>query len=281
MNKNVKAGQFKVVVVTPVFNSCDYITRTLQSIFVATTSSPDLEVYHYVADASSTDGTSEIISEFIAANKSANYEVQHVIEPDHGMYDALAKGFSNSLKPDVNVYCYLNAGDCYSPQVFNILFDYFSNGVDWLTGLNVFYNENGELINAVLPLNYDNKLLTRGYYGTCLPFIQQESTFWSSEAMKLLNLKRMSKYKLAGDYYIWHSLSKNNMKLNIVNVWLGGFAFNDGQLSGKYFSEYLIEFNSIRDSRSPFDIFKVLFIKVCWYLPSKIKLNLNKNILSR
>ena len=151
MKENPELDDFKVVVVTPVFNSCEYIYRTLQSVFVAATSSATIKVYHYVADAGSTDGTSEIINDFITSNESANYKINHAIEPDDGMYDALAKGFTKSLQLDVNVYCYLNAGDCYSPHVFNILFDYFSNGVDWLTGLNVFYNQNGEMIQATLP----------------------------------------------------------------------------------------------------------------------------------
>lgn len=249
--------------------------------FVAATSSATIKVYHYVADAGSTDGTSEIINDFITSNESANYKINHAIEPDDGMYDALAKGFTKSLQLDGNVYCYLNAGDCYSPHVFNILFDYFSNGVDWLTGLNVFYNQNGEMIQATLPFKYNSRLLNRGYYGTYLPFIQQESTFWSAQAMKLLNLEELGKYKLAGDFFIWHSFSKNKIKLDIVNVWLGGFALTEGQLSAEYIKEYLAEFNAIRDRRSPVDLIKVLFFKICWHLPLKLKLKLNKNILSR
>ena len=272
---------FKVAVVTPVFNSGEYIFRTLQGIHSAAMVSKQITIYHYIADANSTDGTSAIIADFAANNTLDNYQINHVIEPDDGMYDGLAKGFGDALKIDANAYCYLNAGDYFSPDVFDIVFDYLSNGVDWLTGLNVFYNEKGELINATLPFNYDNKLLSRGFYGTHLPFVQQESTFWSSKAMNLLDLSALAKHKLAGDYFIWYSFAKEKLKLNIVNVWLGGFAFTSGQLSEKHFDEYLAEFNSIRDNRSPFDFLKVLVIRICWLLPSKLKLKLNSDIITR
>jgi glycosyltransferase involved in cell wall biosynthesis len=270
-----------VAIVTPVFNGADYILRTLLATQHAASNTTKITIHHYIADANSADGTSDIIADFEANNKLENYQISHVIEPDNGMYDGIAKGFKHALKLDANIYCYLNAGDYFSPQVFNIVDEILSGDVDWLTGLNVIYNEKSELIDATLPFKYDNRLLLRGFYGTQLPFIQQESTFWSSRAMKLLDLSALAKYKLAGDYFIWHTFAKERLELTIVNVWLGGFSITSGQLSELYYDEYLEEFSCIRDSRSPVDFYKVLVTKICWYLPSKFKLKLNSKIITR
>jgi glycosyltransferase involved in cell wall biosynthesis len=274
-------NNFVVAVVTPVFNGGDFILRTLLATQGAAAKSKQITIHHFIADAASTDGTSKLISDFAANNRLENYIISHDIESDNGLYDGLAKGFSRAMESGANIYCYINAGDYFSPHAFDIVHQSLSGDVDWLTGLDVLYNEKGELINAILPFKYDTKLLSRGFYGTHLPFVQQESTFWSSKAMSLIDLSALARHKLAGDYYIWHTFAKEKLELNIVNAWLGGFAITRGQLSELYFYEYLEEFASIRDKRSPVDFFRVFVAKLCWYLPSSLKIKLNSKIITR
>jgi hypothetical protein len=271
-------NNFVAAIVKPVFNGGDYVLRTPLAIQSAATISEQITIHHYIANANCTDCTSKLIANLAANKQLENYQISHIIEPDSGMNDGLAKGFRRALKSDANIYCYINAGNYFSPHAFDIVRETLAGNVDWVTSLNVLYNEKGELINAILLFKYNNRLLSRGFYATHLLFVQQESTFWSSKAMKLLDLSALAEYKLAGDYYIGHTFAKEKLELNIVNAWLGGFAITSGQLSELYFNEYLEEFSSIRDNRSPIDFFKELVAKI-FLVPKYLRLRFLINTL--
>ena len=90
--------------------------------------------------------------------------------------------------------------------------------------------KSAEIIRNVIPYNYRQSLIQSGVYGKFLPFIQQESTFWKKELNELIDLDKLKKFKLAGDYYIWSSFSKKH-KLEIIQTHLGGFKIHENQLS--------------------------------------------------
>lgn len=88
-----------VSVITPTFNSGEYLPGTVES--VAGQSYPHIE--HIVVDGGSTDGTLEILKTSRVKWKSG---------PDQGMYDAVNKGIRMSAG---EVVCYLNADDRFFP----------------------------------------------------------------------------------------------------------------------------------------------------------------------
>ena len=75
------------------------------------------------------------------------------------------------------------------------------------------------------------KFILRGWNGTVFPFVQQESVFWRRELLKNFDYDVFSSLRLAGDFFLWHSFSKNGETLYLVNSILSGWRRRDNQLS--------------------------------------------------
>ena len=144
------------------------------------------------------------------------------------MYEALAKGLRRVTG---DICAYINAGDLYSPQAFDIVLDIFCNyPVQWLTGMQVLFNERSDMIRTQLPFVYRRQLFQCGMYGSRLPYLMQEATFWQTSLNRYLDLDRLSALKLAGDYFLWTTFCEH-AQLEIVQAFLAGFKFHDNQLS--------------------------------------------------
>ena len=96
-------------IVTPSFNQLAYLKRCVASI--RDQAAPGLEIRHVVIDGASTDGTPE----WLRAEG-----IEHISEPDRGMYDALNKGldhfFTEHRTPNTEHYfAWLNADEQYLP----------------------------------------------------------------------------------------------------------------------------------------------------------------------
>lgn len=180
------------------------------------------ELHYVVQDGGSSDKTLDIASRI--ANEFSDYKnivVKIHSEADNGMYEALSKGFRSLSRADI--YHYINAGDYYSPYAFEFVFEVFSeHTIQFLTGLECEYNDKNHLINARLPFSYNKSLLLSGMYGTILPFIQQESTFWHYELQKLIDLEALGKMNFAGDFILWRTFIEHT-KFYIVNCISGRF----------------------------------------------------------
>ncbi|MBP9134886.1 MAG: glycosyltransferase [Saprospiraceae bacterium] len=257
----------KFSVITACFNSEKYIEETIQSIIQQkAVSQKRVQLEYILCDGGSTDNTLSIIRKY-----ADEHNLIVISERDSGMYDALTKGIE---KITGDVCSYLNAGDLYSNTAFDVVLDIMENNpVSWLTGINTFYNEQSQIIAFEIPFKYRTSFIKSGIYGTVLPFIQQESTFWRSELNSTVDLERLRTFKLAGDYYLW-SCFTNQSQLYIVQSHLGGFKTHHGQLSGNIKS-YIKEMNAIASPN--------FFLKICayidsivWRLPARVKKALNK-----
>lgn len=226
-------------------------------------------MHYIIQDGGSTDKTVHIATQ-IAFEYSNNKNI--VIEinsgADNGMYDALSNAFISLSKGDV--YHYINAGDYYSPYAFEIVFEIISqHSISFLTGLNCEYNEKNHLVNVRLPFSYSRSLLLSGMYGTILPFIQQESTFWDYELQKLIDLDELKKMKFAGDFFLWRTFITHS-KLYIVNAHLGGFKVHDNQLSYNR-GQYQEEMARYTKKTTLVTLMHAYIHKIMWYAPHKIK----------
>jgi glycosyltransferase involved in cell wall biosynthesis len=212
-----------ISLITPCRNAGDLLRSTLESIHGQTALKKALiELQHIICDGKSTDNTAAIAS---------FYPDSHFIsEPDTGMYDALAKGLS---RVDGDIVGYLNAGDILFPWAFDVLLEVFSNpDVQWATGYSSQINEQGQVTASWKPPRYRREFVANGFYAdpaypAC---IQQESTFWSADLNRKIDLEKLRSFKLAGDYFLWTEFAKHADLHSIMSP-LGAFRIHGGQLS--------------------------------------------------
>ena len=216
-----------ISVITVCKNAEKYIEETLLSVMNQKKTKANFDIQYIIFDGNSSDNTNKIIERY----KTQYPEIEHYIENDEGLYDGLIKGF-NKVKGDI--VSYINAGDFYYKNAFNNAINLFENfnNIKWLTGAKVIYNEDSEVIKYSVPYIYRRNLIRSGAYGRNLPFIQQESTFWRKELLKLVDYEFLKKLKKSGDMYLWYSFAKDH-ELFIVDSYLSGFKFHENQLTFK------------------------------------------------
>lgn len=253
-----------ISVITPVYNGASMLEETIISILEQTYSN----IEYIIVDGSSTDNTLSVINKY-------EDRIAHVIsEPDHGMYDALVKGFSIATG---DVICYLNAGDLFYPNTIKTVVEVFNeDSINWLTGYRSVCNENNIITRVELPFRYKSRLIQFGSYGQRLPYIQQESTFWRRSLLESINLKMLSNLKSAGDYYLWYCFSIQN-KLEIISAPLGVFKVHSGQLS-EGLSEYFREIVSFTRKPNIFTRIEELWERFFWAMVPKAREFFFKNI---
>ena len=96
----------KLTYVTITYQAVKVLQRTLDSVLHQDYS----EITHLIIDGASTDGTLEMVNDYIERSNAANngHKVLLMSEPDNGIYDAMNKGLRSI---DGDYVCFLNAGD--------------------------------------------------------------------------------------------------------------------------------------------------------------------------
>ena len=101
----------KLSIVTINYNNVDGLTKTLAS--VASQTYRDIE--HIIIDGGSTDGSVDVIKEYVSANPNSNPFFKHALkwvsEKDNGIYNAMNKGIRNASGAYVQI---LNSGDIFA-----------------------------------------------------------------------------------------------------------------------------------------------------------------------
>ncbi|WP_067585773.1 glycosyltransferase family 2 protein [Endozoicomonas ascidiicola] len=247
-----------VSIITPVFNSAQYLQETINSIKAQSYKN----IEYIVIDGGSTDGTVEII-------KSNADVISHwVSESDSGMYDALCKGLRMATGEYIG---YLNAGDLYFDKSLETVVNVFTgnNKAKWITSGRTICNTKSVITACDIPFRYKSRLIRKGVYGRFLPFIQQESTFFHRSLLSIVNMNYLSKLKLAGDFFLWYEMSKEN-NLFIVETQLGIFKKHPGQLS-ESITQYFDEIDSFCERRTYLDYLSLAFEAVSWSLHPRLR----------
>ncbi|MCH5329150.1 MAG: glycosyltransferase [Coprobacter sp.] len=130
----------KVSIITVTYNSAATLRDTIESILGQTC--PDVE--HIIVDGNSTDGTVDIIHEYVPKYKG---RLVYISEPDSGMYEALNKGIGMATGEVVGI---LNSDDFFtSPDVIERLSgELENNNADAVYG-DVHYVSNKDLNRCV------------------------------------------------------------------------------------------------------------------------------------
>jgi glycosyltransferase involved in cell wall biosynthesis len=257
-------------VLTPCFNAERYIVETARSVLGQSALASGATLQYLVLDGGSTDSTVARLQAL------GDPRLEVISAPDRGMYDALAKGLRRA---EGEIVSYLNAGDYYHPSALEIVGDVFAHKreVRWLTGLNVRYTAASWAVHFHLPYRYRQSLFECGAYGNQLPFVQQESTFWSRELTALVDLDELSTFKLAGDYLLWRRFA-GLAPLRIVEAYLGGFRTHPGQLSERL-DAYRAEMRRVTRPPGPRERALAAADKLLWSAPAAVKKQLNPELL--
>ncbi len=220
-------------IITPVYNCENYIEQCILSI----RNQQYTNFEHIIVDGGSTDGTLDIIKKY-----AGTYPMRYVSEKDNGMYDAINKGFAMA-KGDI--FCWLNADDCYMPHALQLVAEAFvQKNVAWVTGIPAVFVEGEtdggtQYVMTDMPFLYARSYLKKGYYeGRLLGFIQQESTFWSSELWEKAG-PIPDTYKYAGDHYLWKQFAKYE-PLYTINSIVANFRVHKEQKTAqmdRYYAE--------------------------------------------
>lgn len=222
-------NKLKITVVTAVYNGAEYIEDCLKSIMNQTYTNFE----HIVMDGGSTDNTVEIIKKY-----EKLYNVKVYSKKDNGMYDAIANGFDLATG---DILCWLNSDDMFMPWAFEVMQQVMSKtDAQWCMGYPSYWFNNDINRCQYRISTYSKKWIKKGYHdGRILPFIQQESTFWTKELWIKSNGALIRNYKIAGDYQLWKNFAKYE-SLYTINSVISGFRHHEGQKSEnkeKYYAE--------------------------------------------
>lgn len=256
--KNSEKDKPLISVVTAVYNGEKFLEQAIKSVLSQSYDNVEL----IVIDGGSTDGTLDIIIKY---DKQINYWVS---EPDHGLYDALAKGFSCASG---DIFSWLNSDDIYYPWAFEKVAETMLPGeTQWITGIPTWIKENSTTPKIGYLKVYPRILINYGYaHGEGWGFIQQESTFFSRKLyMKVGGIDKG--LRLAADFLLWKKMAHYS-KLTSVNCPLAAFRIQDKQLSGNI-SEYYTEVYRYGGKKS-----KML----CWFRKLVTLLMIIRNVVNK
>jgi glycosyltransferase involved in cell wall biosynthesis len=252
-----------ISLVTSCFNAAELLPVTLRSIRQQSLLlDPKASFEYIIVDAASTDQTLEVIREV-----AADLPITLISEPDQGLYDGLAKGFT---KCRGDIVGYINAGDFLFPGSLEVIRDAFTDTTAaWMTGYNTLGNNRWQPTRVELPFRYRREFFLNGVHGTSLPTLQQESTFWRRELMDDLDWAKFRSMKLAGDFFLWQHFSQVEAPA-VLHSLVGAFCAHPGQLSSDY-SKYLCELQSL--CRIPSLAEKLLAVvdRILWKAPHGVK----------
>ena len=205
----------KISLITPIRNSAKYAEEAIRS--VLSQNYPNLE--YFIVDGGSTDGTLEIIRK---------YETQitgWISEPDHGMYDALNKGFA---KTSGDIMGWISATDMLEPGGLLRVGEIFGDlpAVEWIAGRPVLYNEAGDVTEVGGPPRWSRLR----YLAGANRYIQQESTYWRRSLWQRAGSRVDSSRRNGSDSELWIRFFRH-ARLYPADAHIGGFRMHADSLA--------------------------------------------------
>lgn len=204
----------KISIVTPSYNSQNYIEQTIQSIM--NQSYKNFE--HIVIDGNSTDGTIKILKKYP--------HLQWISESDKGQADAINKGFQLASG---DILAWQNADDLYFPETFQLVVDFFKDNpdIDVIYGGYQIIGDKGEVLCKVDPMNWNLWLFS---HGRSVPL--QPTVFWRRKVYEGVGILDINlHYCMDIDFFC--RACKNNFKFAKVNQLLGQFRLYENSKTGQ------------------------------------------------
>lgn len=239
-------------VITPSLNSLDRLQSTVDSVQLELSRSVNIRIEHIVVDGESKDGTVEFFNEHKFPG------LTFLTRKDDSLYEAIARGFQESTGHTIVI---LGAGDLLLTGASDSILRCTGElGVSWGSGFQHFHTlqANHKLGFTRVGPTVLKSLARAGSYGRFAPAIQQESTFFSRELLKAVDINYLSSLKLAGDSYLWSCFS-SIAEHHRFRFLVGSFMLHDGQLS-ENMSAYRQELAKIFPGQAVTKLLMPLFI---------------------
>ncbi|QNI99021.1 hypothetical protein SynA1562_00155 [Synechococcus sp. A15-62] len=265
-------GNANIFIVTPCYNSEQYLSKTINSIISQV--SDKYDIYYHIQDGGSSDKTISIIKEWgriIEQLKELSPDFRLYFswdsEKDSGMYEAIKKGFDGFRIFPSDICTWINSDDVLEIGSCALVYSLFSNNIsiDWIIGKQKCISSNDTILSTDFK-GYPRQIIEAGFCeGKNWPFIQQEGSFWLFSLWDKVN-GIDEKYKYAGDWDLWRRFAKSSQPL-CVDQALGSFRKHSNQKTNNiaaYFAEMneAIEkdqrkdINNVENKKLSFDIIK-------------------------
>jgi hypothetical protein len=214
-----------LTIVTPSFNQGKFIEQTIRNILLQ--NYPSLEFI--IIDGGSSDDTLKMI------RKYEPWISRWVSEPDHGMYDALNKGFAGATG---EIMAWSPTGDLYVAGALQVVGSAFHlvSELEWLTSAwKVKIGEQGDEESRYRIPGFSQKAFRQGLYMTygntaARYTIQQQSTFWRRNLWQRSGGRMDDTMKGAGDFELWSRFFAH-AELHSLEEPIGIFRTHAGQES--------------------------------------------------
>lgn len=204
----------KISIVMPVFNTVDYIERSIRS--VVEQDYPHFELF--IKDGGSKDGTLDIIKHY---GQKYPKKISWVSKKDKGQTDAINYGMN---KVSGDILTYLNGDDVYKVGALGSVAEFFSQNpkVMWVYGRADIINRDDKVIRGFIT-SYKNFWLSHYSYNSLLilNYISQMACFWRKEAYKSVGEFDINQHYVM-DYDYWLRLGEH-FRAGVINKYLASF----------------------------------------------------------
>lgn len=212
-----------LTVITPCLNAGALLGKTVESVRSEVLQNPKHRIEHLIIDGKSEDGSGDYLRSL------ADPHLRIISEEDTSLFDAVSKGLRLARGDFIII---LGAGDLLIPGATQEI-ELHSKGrqATWASGRQLFHDQSPE--NRALSRRGPKVfryLAKKGAYGSFLPPIQQESTFFSRGLIEFVPLETLATYALAGDSFIWACLA-GHVRHSRLDAAIGSFLIHSGQLS--------------------------------------------------
>ncbi|MBQ8679083.1 MAG: glycosyltransferase [Treponema sp.] len=180
-------------------NNAEGLRKTMQSVFDLTFT--DFE--YIIIDGASSDGSVEVVKDFLANNDYSEKITYWITEPDTGIYNAMNKGLNHAKG---KLVCMMNSGDCFVKDALEKLPQWEKNNPGAVLHGAISKYKDGVFIGCEGQSSIFIDTTPLCHQATFVPMLLHEKFGFYDDS-----------YKIYGDYEFWNRLKRNNASFVWIN----------------------------------------------------------------
>ena len=219
MKKFIKLSQPLVSIITPTYNSSNFLEKAIKSVKGQNYSN----IEHIIIDGGSTDGTLNIIKKY-----DSTYNMRWISEKDSGVAEAMNKGFKMAKG---QIFAWLDSDNYYNPGIIKKVVDIFFQDSELKIvygNVSILEGFNKRLYVPIYLTDFNTALL-RG----CSAIPPQPGVFFKKELFE--KVKGFNEnYIIACDYDFWLKVLKEKPKMKYLPIVIGNYLLHQKGLSTSF-----------------------------------------------